>query len=296
MGKTMVVDVILPSGKYYIGDICYALKQNLYGNVWGAQGYENGMFHHRINGHAHYFAVAGTYAGDGGYTGSDGRMYGVDAGVIGIVDIALCKDDIDDQRYNFQTFNEPVHFYADDGVFTINSGDYNLEIDTRCEEIDDDSDDDVENEEDGEEERELELENVFLLNAFNRNDLMFYTTQNKCHAFRTLFDTVMDYVESYFTKRVREGRSAEAGANNQSEESEEEPIRIDEFYYMAKNTYYIVGMRMDAYAIKKYYILNTIKLEILAERVGGFNNARNAGIEDIEELIEEVDEAYIKNI
>ena len=76
-------------GTYFIGDICYALPEEIYDEVWGDKyGYENGSYEG--------FAVHGTAYGDGCYLGSDGISYAVDAGVIGVTDITK------GQRYDNQ--------------------------------------------------------------------------------------------------------------------------------------------------------------------------------------------------
>ena len=82
-------------GKYFIGDICYALPDEVYDNVWGKKyKYEDGSYE------AEGFAVHRTAYGDGCYHGSDGVDYAVDAGVLGITKID------DDQRYDNSTLND----------------------------------------------------------------------------------------------------------------------------------------------------------------------------------------------
>lgn len=79
-------------GRYFIGDICYALPDKIYDEIWGDKyQYENGSYDG--------FAVHGTAYGDGTYCGTDGVSYGVDAGVIGITDISK------DQRYDDNELN-----------------------------------------------------------------------------------------------------------------------------------------------------------------------------------------------
>lgn len=79
-------------GRYFIGDICYALPDKIYDEVWGDKyQYENGSYEG--------FAVHGTAYGDGTYEGTDGVSYGVDAGVIGITDIGK------EQRYDNNELN-----------------------------------------------------------------------------------------------------------------------------------------------------------------------------------------------
>jgi hypothetical protein len=73
---------IFGKGRYFIGDICYALDENVYHKIWGDKfQFEDGEY---LVGKTK-FAVAGTAYGDGSYKGTDGIDYWVDAGCIGIV-------------------------------------------------------------------------------------------------------------------------------------------------------------------------------------------------------------------
>ena len=79
-------------GKYFIGDICYALPDKIYDEIWGGKHkYEDGSYEG--------FAVHGTAYGDGSYEGTDGVSYAVDAGVIGVTDIGK------EQRYDDAELN-----------------------------------------------------------------------------------------------------------------------------------------------------------------------------------------------
>ena len=71
----------LPPGTYYIGDLCYALKESLYDKVFGPQ-YRTG-FYEVIDDPSKVFMMGDT-GGDGEFKGSDGYKYPVDAGIIGI--------------------------------------------------------------------------------------------------------------------------------------------------------------------------------------------------------------------
>jgi hypothetical protein len=70
----------LPAGKYYIGDLCYALDDTLYDKVFGPN-YDVGLFVSKNN-PAHVFMMGHT--DDGLFRGSDNKEYAVDAGIIGI--------------------------------------------------------------------------------------------------------------------------------------------------------------------------------------------------------------------
>lgn len=81
--------------KFYIGDPCYALKDDIYDNVWGGAGYDDGV--HTDPETGLQFAVVGTVIGDGCYAGkflspTDKNYYEfpVDAGAIAIIPVELC--------------------------------------------------------------------------------------------------------------------------------------------------------------------------------------------------------------
>ena len=83
--------VTMNTNAVFIGDICYALKDEIYKNVWGDQlDYKDGVI---ASGDEVYAVVGGTAYGDGEYTGSNGTKYGVDAGVIGVVNLNYKEDD-----------------------------------------------------------------------------------------------------------------------------------------------------------------------------------------------------------
>ena len=72
----------LGPGKYFLGDICYALDDDIYSQIWGDKfRYKDGCYKD------FGFAVAGTMYGDGCYNGTDCLSYSVDAGVLGITNI-----------------------------------------------------------------------------------------------------------------------------------------------------------------------------------------------------------------
>ena len=86
MIKTHAINV---NGCLYIGDLCYALKDDVYYGVWGGKGNFKDGAYKADNGLE--FAMVGTAYGDGCYLGSDGCDYPVDAGIIGICDSKLAK-------------------------------------------------------------------------------------------------------------------------------------------------------------------------------------------------------------
>lgn len=123
-----------PPGTYYIGDLCYALYEIIYDNVFGGHGYDAGFYSKGKS----FFMVDGTAYGDGDYLGSDNNHYLVDAGIIGI-----CSEDLIDPNNRsvnggkIHTFNQPVVIRFRGGVFHFTSGYTHITINT----VGDDEDD-----------------------------------------------------------------------------------------------------------------------------------------------------------
>ncbi len=108
-------EVIKSNKGFYVGDICYALADEIYRGIWGRWGYCDGKYS-TPDGFA--FAVAGTAHGDGEYVDQADRLYGVDAGVIGIVPLELVKPEYDFGGHIFNGAGEAV-FEALAGFFSV---------------------------------------------------------------------------------------------------------------------------------------------------------------------------------
>jgi hypothetical protein len=119
-----------PAGKYWIGDICYCLPDEIYDKIFGGVGgYSGGFYRHNDGG---FFMVDGTSWGDGCYIGSDGFEYGVDAGIIGIVSEKLIDmENSADSGGKIHTFTHPVTCRFKNGVFRFDSGYEFLKINTQ---------------------------------------------------------------------------------------------------------------------------------------------------------------------
>lgn len=77
---------------FYIGDLCYALDEKVYDEVWGGNDYEDGQYTDPET--KAEFAMVGTAFGDGEYeSNEEGLSFPVDAGIIGIADLAICSKD-----------------------------------------------------------------------------------------------------------------------------------------------------------------------------------------------------------
>jgi hypothetical protein len=119
------VSATYPAGKYYIGDICYALSSVVYELVWGdVHAYKPGTFEVEYQGKKNTFSVNRTKWGDGIYLDKlSGKDYLVDAGVIGIVPFELCKSKniVNDviEGGHFIESSSDVIFESNKGIFVI---------------------------------------------------------------------------------------------------------------------------------------------------------------------------------
>jgi hypothetical protein len=123
----------LPAGRYYIGDLCYSMKDEIYHGIFGDNNYASGYYTTK-NG---CFLVDGTAFGDGSYQGTNAFDYNVDAGIIGIASLSVCNPEKEIYGGTIHTFTEPVKCVFKDGLFEFTSGSWYLEIDTR--DFDDDA-------------------------------------------------------------------------------------------------------------------------------------------------------------
>lgn len=80
--------ITMPAGVYYLGDPCYAFHDGWHDVLYGlwATGHDAYIYK------GFPILMFGTAYGDGCYGGSDGRTYGVDAGLIGLVHESLIED------------------------------------------------------------------------------------------------------------------------------------------------------------------------------------------------------------
>lgn len=110
----MVTGTVKSEKGFYIGDLCYALNEKIYDEVWGGTGYAEGIHTEPTSGFS--FAVAETAYGDGTYKDGKMREYDVDAGNISLVpaELAECTDG----GHYFEGAGEAT-FTAESGVFSI---------------------------------------------------------------------------------------------------------------------------------------------------------------------------------
>lgn len=148
------VTCVYPAGKYYVGDVCYALSSTVYELQWGDKhSYKAGTFDVEYKGKVGKISVNHTMYGDGIYVDTrKGLEFSVDAGVIGIVPFELCnlKNITKEGTIKGGHFIEsttPVEFRSQNGIFVIT---YNalkgaIIIDTEDIEDDEDSEDSEDN-------------------------------------------------------------------------------------------------------------------------------------------------------
>jgi hypothetical protein len=134
------ISATYPAGKYYIGDVCYALDDNVYQNQWGkTYNYSKGTFVINYKGVQNAMTVSHTAFGDGLYVDDISKFeYSVDSGTIGIVPFNLCcPKNIKNNEIKGGHFIEsttPVEFKSQDGIFVIGYNDNRnmIIIDTQC--------------------------------------------------------------------------------------------------------------------------------------------------------------------
>jgi hypothetical protein len=84
--KISKVEVEVPAGKYILGDPCYAVPDSDWDGLLQSCNYFNSPIGYIKDGLQEFPVLAfGTRWGDGCYAGTDGNLYPVDAGLIGLV-------------------------------------------------------------------------------------------------------------------------------------------------------------------------------------------------------------------
>ena len=117
------------TGKIYVGDICYALDDEIYDKFWGDEhGYAQGVFDYNNS----KFAVGYTAYGDGEWDGSDGHTYFADAANIGIVPGELIGDNKDGLNDGCRLIEaSEATFKSQNGEFWITINNETIYINTR---------------------------------------------------------------------------------------------------------------------------------------------------------------------
>ena len=105
---------------FYIGDLCYALNEKVYDEVWGGNNYEDGQYVDPKT--KAEFAMVGTAYGDGEYESDVGAFFPVDAGIIGIADLTICNKDTSLGRV-IPEYVGIAYIEYNDGTITVSWGD-----------------------------------------------------------------------------------------------------------------------------------------------------------------------------
>lgn len=141
--------VLVPAGSYILGDPCYTIPDNMWGDLllncgsFGCDG--RGKPVGRITYNDVTYCVLGFFTafGDGNYRGTDDLHYGVDSGIIGLVPLALAeqvnKRSViqNSDLYSIITFDQPTICRSESGTLTFG----HVVIDTRYEEDEEDEED-----------------------------------------------------------------------------------------------------------------------------------------------------------
>lgn len=128
----VITEVIMPAGEYWVGDPCYAVKDEDWMPWLESADYMSDP--QILIAEIGDFSVLGigTAYGDGKYKDKDGRSYPVDAGLIGVVPVEVAQDDVSGAHK--VTFASEFTCSYDNGVITLGS----INIDTDADPEDDD--------------------------------------------------------------------------------------------------------------------------------------------------------------
>jgi hypothetical protein len=119
------LSVTVPAGRYWVGDPCYSIPNDLWMSWLEAADYTFPGREHvlaaRINGRV---AVGvSTKYGDGCYPDEQGRMYAVDAGLIGVVPVEVADNSVgsdgDGEGGRIIDFPHEFECYYDDGTVVL---------------------------------------------------------------------------------------------------------------------------------------------------------------------------------
>lgn len=115
------------AGEYWVGDPCYVVPDDIYQGIWGDKyKFKDGTID---CGNGLSFQVHGTAWGDGEYKGSNGFIYGVDAGVLAIVPMELAtKERGLDKGTRHKSSTAKLEYK--DGVFNMIFDNETITIDT----------------------------------------------------------------------------------------------------------------------------------------------------------------------
>ena len=138
--KISKVEVVVPAGRYILGDPCYAVPDSEWMELLESCNYFENPIGYIKDGVQQFPVLAfSTRWGDGCYRGTDGNSYPVDAGLIGLVPWAVCKDVIRDDLSQVVTFDKPTKC-GTDGEGKLRFGHITIDTDPAQDEDDEDED------------------------------------------------------------------------------------------------------------------------------------------------------------
>lgn len=137
--KISKVEVEVPAGKYILGDPCYAIPDDEWLDLLDTCDYFNTPIGTLRKRQGTFRVVAfSTRWGDGCYEGTDGKMYPVDAGLIGLVPVEVVgMDALRKDLCNVVTFDKPTKC-SSDGEGKLRFG--HITIDTDPADVEEDED------------------------------------------------------------------------------------------------------------------------------------------------------------
>ena len=128
MVGTVTHNGILPAGTYYVGDLCYVVKDDEWMDYCDRAFPDDGAEHIGVfeNYDGIGYASFGTKYGDGTYVDQFGQRYSVDSGSIGCIPISALADKYDETQIkelgNFVSFHQPFACEYDNETGTIRIG------------------------------------------------------------------------------------------------------------------------------------------------------------------------------
>lgn len=143
--KISKVEVEVPAGSYVLGDPCYSFPDH---DEWmellESCEYFNAPIGTIRRTKANTFNAMETFNvvafstrwGDGCYQGTDGRMYPVDAGLIGLVPLEVVGSDMRDDLSTVVVFDKPTKCYTD-GEGKLRFGHITIDTDPQDDEEED---------------------------------------------------------------------------------------------------------------------------------------------------------------
>lgn len=114
--ETVGEKITSPSGKFWIGDPCYVLSDDIYYGIWDDKyNFEDGIID---CGNGLSFLVHGTAYGDGSYQGTNGAEYGVDSGTLAVIPMDLVAK-LDGVQFGSVEASKTAWLDYNDGTFDI---------------------------------------------------------------------------------------------------------------------------------------------------------------------------------